>query len=199
MHCWSRRAVESWLKVNAALFPPDREGKRARAAACDLVLATRGIGPEEVGDYEERLKGVLDERLARRGDCGPQLLGSRDLERRRLRRGFIWMIEGLVVDVAYRGSRVRGWMVKVRQLFAVPAGAAFDVPGASVRRIPTPTRREAAHAVVELCRYPRGLLVTAAGGPAPARVVEKYLETTFRRWLWAACGALRAADSEKGE
>jgi hypothetical protein len=185
--CAARRAVEFWLQVDRALFPPLQGGKRGARAVCDLVYATRHIGPADVRVYEGKLKGVLDERLADRWDGGPQLLGSRSLEKRRLKRGFIWMIEGLVVDVSCRESRLWGWTVAVRQLFAVPTGAEFEVPGSVTTRVVSPTRRQVARAVVKLCRYPRGLLVAGNGQPTPAGVVAKYLTATRRRRLWAVC------------
>jgi hypothetical protein len=120
-------------------------------------------------------------------DGGPQLLGSRSLEKRRLEREFIWMIEGLVVDVSQRRGKARGWKVAVRQLFAVPTGAPFAVPGSVVRRLVTPTRRQVARTVVKLCRYPRGLLVADDGSSTPANVVDSYLHLTHRRRLWAVC------------
>ncbi len=108
------------------------------------------------------------------------------------------MIEGLVVNVAYRGSRVRGWKVKVRQLFAVPAGAPSTYRGprsAGYRRRrggrpPTRSSRSAG--------IPRGLLVARMGRPTPAEVVGKYLDIIHRRRLWAVCGDLPACP-EKAE
>jgi hypothetical protein len=191
-HCLTRRAVEFWTWIDAARFPPDGGGKRARAAACDLMLTSRRIGPDDVRVYDDGLPSVVAERLAARWDGGPQFLGSRSLEMRRLRRHFIWAIEGLVVDIAYRGARPRGWNVAVRQLIAVPAGSEFPSPAREgmddfpvhLRRVETPTRREAADMVIRLCRYPRGLL-GGGGRTPPAAVVDHYLDTIHRKRLWA--------------
>jgi hypothetical protein len=190
--CWSRRAAEWWKRIDPALFPPT-ERRRAPAAAADLVLATRRLAPADVLLYEEKVRGVIAERLADRMDGGPQLLGSRSLEMRRLRKHFFWAIEGLVVDVSYRGRRAAGWKVAVRQLFAVPAGADFDVPDARLRRLATPSRAEAADMVIRLCRYPRGLLRDREGRPTPAWIVDRYQESVAGRRLWATYGDLPAA------
>ncbi len=186
-HCASRQAADYWAKIDPALFPSPKGGERAPHATCDVVYALRRLGPGDIRRYKNSLQDVLTARLSDRRFAGPQLLGSRGLETRRLRRGFIWMIEGLVVDVAYRKGRPFGWKMAVRQLFAVPTGAAFEVPGSVTRRLVTPTRRQVARAVVKLCRYPRGLLVADDGSPTPARVVNSYLHWTHRRRLWAVC------------
>lgn len=197
-HCLSRRAADYWVRIRAALFPSLTGGERAPRAVCDLVYALRRLSPDDVNIYEHGLKDVLTERLSRCMDGGPQLLGSRSLERRRLSRGFIWMIEGLVIDAVGRRTGVRGWAVAVRQLFAVPTGAEFEVPGSVTRRLVAPTRRQVARAVVKLCRYPRGLLVAGNGRPTHAAVVDQYLDLTHGRRLWAVCGDLPACP-EKGE
>jgi hypothetical protein len=203
-HCWARRAGEFWKRIDAALFPVLDGGDRAEAASLDLVSVTRRFDPLAVlayrADGELPLVSLFGERLSDRTVPGPQKLGSRSLEMRRLRGRFEWAVEGLVVDLDYTNS-IPYWSVEIRQLFAVRPGVDFDVPGAKVRRIETPSRREVARAVVRLCRYPRGLLLDPRRRltPAPAMAVNKYQEVAAKRRLWATYGDLPAAGIAKGE
>lgn len=116
----------------------------------------------------------------------------------RLRKQFLWGIEGLVLSVAYgRDGKPQGWRAGVRQLFAVPAGGAFamrppewgddGIVAIRIERIATPNRTQAARAVARLFRYPRGLLgVGRRRGHAGA--LARYLDAVAGRRLWSAYG-----------
>lgn len=206
-HCWARRAIDYWTRIDAALFPR-ADGQRAAAATHDLVQVVRRYGPRELQPHWKSqlpLKSILDDRLSRSQDGRPNILGSRGREWRQLSGRFdvAWCVEGLVFDPVFAGPR-RGLWVAARQLFAVPPGAAFEVPGGKVTRLATPSRLEVARAVIRLCRYPRGLLIGAPGPqriltPVPPGVFQLYHDVTLGRKLWMATGGLPTAGLASGE
>lgn len=209
--CWGRRAAEHWLRVQASLFPLSSVRKRGERAAVDLVLTTRWLSVAQVADYipHGHLACLIDERLIRnQSRPGPGYLGSRRCEMDRLRRQFLWGIEGLVLSVAYgRAGDAQGWRAGVRQLFAVPAGGEFAMRppewgddgtvAIRIERIATPNRTQAARAVARLFRYPRGLLgVGRRRGHAGA--LARYLDAVAGRKLWSAYGLPTVASRAGG-
>jgi hypothetical protein len=191
-HCFARRTASYWSRMDSALFSSPEGGGRA---GVDLLYTERRFGPEDLGHAAGyTLQDAVVSRLADR-QVWPDILGSRSLEMRRLRRKCLWAVEGLVISPAYRRGDVIvvGWKVAIRRLMAVRP----ELPDAKVIAIPTPDRLQLARAAARLGRYPRGLLLNRKGQLAPAEVIDTYLKTVAGRRLWAAYGDLPSGGSRK--
>jgi hypothetical protein len=204
VHCWARRAVTTWQRVDAALFPGAGRRRRPRAAPYDLVLARRVYEKAALRPYlvdgTPDLAAAFADRCADRRTPSDRL-PARGLELRRLR--WAGALDLVVADVAWRsagGAPAGRWWLEVRQVLAVEPGRAVDVPGARARRLATPGRREVARAVARFWRYPRGLALKGdTREPPSARWVAKYLDAREGRRLFAARGIFGAKAHPESE
>jgi hypothetical protein len=204
IHCWARRAVATWQRVDAALFPGAGRS-RPRRAACDLVLARRVYEKAALRPYCGE-GGSPDLAAAFADHCSDRRtpsdrLPARGFELKRLR--WAGALDLVVADVAWRstgGAPAGRWRLEVRQVLAVEPGQPLDIPGARIRRLATPGRREVARAVAWFWRYPRGLVLRGdTREPPAARWVAKYLDAREGRRLFAGRGIFGAAGRREAE
>jgi hypothetical protein len=182
--CWSRRALDVWQRIDRALFPQQEDGTRLRVSDYDLVTTLRTFSPSDLAPYSNGtrvdLKAVLADRLTDRKFGLRRVIPGRKYEIRQL--GPVGAL-----DIVAVGVRKDGWQVSIRQVFVVEHGRELAIPGAKMRRIALPNRKQVAKAVARAWRYPRSLLLDGRT-PPPVGALLGYLKACRGRRMWATYG-----------
>jgi hypothetical protein len=182
-HCWSRRAADSWLRIDRALFPQREDGTRPRKTAYTLVVARRFFGVAALAPYQGALSAVAADRTSPLQFGQRRVIPGRGYELKKL--SPVGSLDVLTLVPRYR--KPAGWQASLRQVFVVEPGRELDIPGAAIRRIESPSRKQVAKAVARAWRYPRGLLL-CGHKPAPVGIVANYLMACKGRRMWATYG-----------
>jgi hypothetical protein len=178
--CWARRAVAVWRRIDLALFPQREDGTRPGRCDYSLVLTSRTCGPAVMG--KRPAVAIVDRTSDRK--LGPSgALPGRGYEIRQLAPA--GALDVLTIDI--RGRVKAAWVASVRQLLVVDPGRELVIPGARIKRIESPTRKQVAKAVAWAWRYPRGLLLRKRK-PAHPAAIAVYLAACKGRRMWATYG-----------
>ena len=197
VHCWMRQAGAEWRRLDAALFPRDAPGRRPKHVEYDLVIATRIVRGRALDVYRTEngldLAQALADRCSRTRNPDAGRIQGRGYEARMIPAfGRLEVATPNVRWVDRGGGHGYEWQIEVRQLLVVKRGQRVEIPGAKIRRIRRPTRRNLAVAVGRTRRFPAALLPaedTLSDGNGPhEEIAATYCAATAGRKLTAATG-----------
>ena len=197
VHCWMRQAGAEWRRLDAALFPRDAPGRRPKHVEYDLVIATRIVRGRALDVYRTEngldLAQALADRCSRTRNPDAGRIQGRGYEARMIPAfGRLEVATPNVRWIDRDGQHGFEWQLEIRQLLIVRRGQPVRIPGAKIRRIQQPTRRNLAVAVGRTRRFPAALLPaenTLRDGNGPhEEIAATYCAATAGRKLTAATG-----------